>query len=113
MFKRGDIHLAKLYPSKGDEVGKTRPVLIIQTDMLNSIEHTTIITLPLTTQLIDDSYPLRFRLPKREKLQQTSEVLCDQIRAITTDRLKSQKLASITKEEMLHVEEQIQIVLGI
>ena len=76
MYKRGDIHLAKLYPNKGHEVGKTRPVLILQTDMLNDINHTTTIILPLTTVLVENSQPLRYRINSRDNLQKTSEILC-------------------------------------
>ncbi len=111
MFSRGDIHLAKLYPSKGHEPGKTRPVLILQTDMLNHIDHTTVIIVPLTTQLIDDAYPLRLRVTRREALQETSELLCDQIRAIDVKRLLPTKIASLSTKELIAVEQQVQAIL--
>ncbi|CAA6805149.1 MAG: mRNA interferase [uncultured Sulfurovum sp.] len=112
MFDRGSIYLAKLYPSKGSEVGKTIPVLVMQTNMLNHIGHTTVIIVPLTTQCIDNAYPLRFPIHKREQLKQTSDLLCDQLRAIDINRLTPTKIASLTNEEILSVELQIQIVLG-
>ena len=52
-MKRGEIYLAYLNPNKGKEVGKLRPILILQTDILNEIKHPTVIILPLTTQLKD------------------------------------------------------------
>ncbi len=113
MYKRGSIYIAKLYPSKGDEVGKKRPVLVLQTDMLNEVEHSTLIILPLTTQLVDESYPLRFRISKREALTQDSEVLCDQIRTIASQRLETQKIATLTQKEMLHIQQQVAILLEI
>ena len=112
MYKRGNIHLAKLYPNKGHEVGKTRPVLILQTDMLNEINHTTVIVLPLSSVLVDNSYPLRYRLNKRDDLLETSEILCDQVRAIDTNRLDTQIIASLTTQEIVLIEEQVQILLG-
>ncbi len=112
MLKRGDIHLAQLYPSKGHEVGKTRPVLILQTDMLNDVGHTTVIVAPLSTQLVENSYPLRYRLQARQNLKATSEVLCDQLRAIDINRLLKENIASLTQEELLAIEERIQILLG-
>jgi len=112
MFRRGDIHLAKLYPSKGHEVGKTRPVLVLQTDMLNDVDHTTTIIVPLSTQLIEGTYPLRFRIKKRDKLKETSEILCDQIRTIDVNRLQKEKIASLTQEELISIEERVQILLG-
>lgn len=111
MFDRGSIYLAKLYPSKGSEPGKTRPVLILQTNMLNHIGHTTTIIVPLTKKMIDGAYPLRYRIKKRENLLQTSELLCDQIRAIDVKRLIPEKLATLSMQEMAEVEHQIQAIL--
>ncbi|MDB2561969.1 type II toxin-antitoxin system PemK/MazF family toxin [Sulfurimonas sp.] len=111
MFKRGNIHLAKLYPNKGHEVGKTRPVVILQTDILNDVGHTTIIVIPLSTQLVDNSYPLRHRINARENLHETSEVLCDQVRAIDFKRLDLEIVASLTQEELILIEENIKIIL--
>jgi mRNA interferase MazF len=111
MFDRGSIYLAKLYPSKGAEPGKTRPVLILQSNMLNHIEHPTTIVVPLTTQLIDNTFPLRFRLSKRHDLQQNSDLLCDQVRAIDIRRLLPEKIASLTTQEMLAVEQQVELIL--
>ena len=111
MFERGSIYLAKLYPSKGHEPGKTRPILILQTNVLNQISHSTVIIVPLTTQLIPDAYPLRYPVGKRDKLLRNSELLCDQIRAIDINRILPEKLASLSEQEMLEIEYQIQIIL--
>jgi mRNA interferase MazF len=111
MFDRGSIYLAKLYPSKGHEPGKTRPVLVLQTNMLNHIGHTTVIVLPLTTQLIDNAYPLRYRIDKRQKMEKISDLLCDQIRALDINRLLPEKLASLSEKEMLEIEQQVQLIL--
>jgi len=111
MFSRGSIYLAKLYPSKGHEPGKTRPVLILQTDMLNDIGHTTIIIAPLTTQLITGTYPLRYSIEKQNKLQENSQLLCDQMRAIDINRLLPEKLATLSKIQMYEIEQQIEIIL--
>ena len=113
MFKRGEIYLANLNPKKGNEVGKLRPVLIYQTDMLNDILHPTTSILPLSTQLIDDSYPLRFRVQKRDRLEATSEILCDQIRTVDNARIINEKLTVLSQEEMIGVDEQVKIVLEI
>ncbi len=111
MFDRGGIYLAKLYPNKGHEVGKTRPVLVLQTDMLNHVGHTTVIVVPLTTQFVDNAYPLRYAISKRNTLNEDSELLCDQIRAIDINRLLPEKLASLSDKELLEVEQQIEMIL--
>ena len=111
MFERGSIYAARLYPAKGDEVGKTRPVLILQSDMLNQIGHTTVIIVPLSTQCIDGAYPLRYRIEKREDLKATSALLCDQIRSIDINRLHPKKIASLSNREMVEIEQQIEAIL--
>jgi mRNA interferase MazF len=110
---RGEIYLAYLYPKKGNEVGKLRPVLIYQSDFLNEVNHPTTTILPLSTTTIDDAYPLRFCVSKRDKLQSDSDILIDQIRTIDNSRIKSDVIAKLTLTELLEVDEQIQIVLGI
>ncbi len=111
MFKKGEIYLARLNPRKGNEVGKIRPILIFQTNMLNDIEHPTTIIIPLSTHLIDEAYPLRYRVSKREDLKQDSDLLCDQIRAIDNQRIISNRLSKLSFKELLEVDEQIKIIL--
>lgn len=113
MFKRGEVYLANLNPKKGNEVGKLRAILIYQTDMLNEIAHPTTTVLPLSTYLIDESYPLRFRVTKRDKLDSSSEILCDQIRTIDNQRIINEKLTVLSDDEMEQVDKQVKIVLGV
>jgi len=112
MFERGSIYLAKLYPSKGAEPDKTRQVLVLQDNALNEIGHEIVIVLPLTTNLIDDAFPLRMRISKRDLLEQESDILCDQIRAIDTKRIIPNKLTSINNNELLEIEQMVQLILG-
>jgi len=112
MLERGSVYLAKLYPSKGDEVGKRRHVLVLQNDVLTKDGHTTVIILPLTTQLIDNTYPLRFRVDVRDDLERESDILCDQIRAIDINRLESRKIASLDSSELQTIEEQVKAILA-
>ncbi len=113
MFKKGEIYLARLNPKKGNEVGKIRPILIYQTNFLNDCEHPTTIVLPISTHLIDNSYPLRYRLNKRDNLEKNSDILCDQIRAIDNQRIISNPLTKLSLKEVLEIDKQISIVLDI
>ena len=113
MFRKGEIYLARLNPKKGNEVGKIRPILIYQTNLLNDCEHPTTIILPISTVLIDDTYPLRYRIDKRDKLEKTSDILCDQIRALDNSRIIPNLLTNLNYREMLEIDKQIKIVLDI
>lgn len=82
IINHGEVWLANLDPTKGTEPGKTRPVLILQNQTLLEINHPSTLIIPLTTQLIDNAEPLRFRLLAQDKLEKDSDLLIDQLRAI-------------------------------
>ncbi len=113
MFKKGDIYLARLNPRKGNEVGKLRPVLIYQTDLLNQVKHPTTSILPLSSHLIGEAYPLRYRVNKRDDLQESSDILCDQIRTIDNKRISPNLLTTLSLREILEIDKQIKIILDI
>jgi mRNA interferase MazF len=54
--KRGEVWLADLNPTRGSEQGGTRPVIIFQNDIVSRFS-TTVITIPLTTNLRRASLP--------------------------------------------------------
>jgi mRNA interferase MazF len=112
-FKRGAIYLANFNPSKGTEAGKIRPCLVMQSDLLNESNHPSTTVLPLTSQLIDDAAPLRYRIKLRDNLKVDSDIMLDQTRTIDNDRMMSDELTTLTSREMLEVEMSWQIVLGL
>ena len=87
-LSRGNIVGINLNPKKGDEVGKTRPCIIISDNESNQILDT-IIVVPLSTQLIDDMLPFRLRLTKRDNLDKDSDILLNHIRTISNKRVTS------------------------
>jgi len=96
-FKRGDIVTVNLNPKKGHEVGKIRPALIISGDDENLMLDT-IIILPLSTSLVNDMLPYRFRLEKRDNLNKDSDVLLNQVRTLSKQRI-GEKIAEVTAKE--------------
>ena len=85
-IKKFYTYLADLNPRFGAEPGKVRPVVVIQTDLLNGVHPSTIIC-PITTKVIRKSSVLRVHLSKKETgLKQDSDILVDQIRAIDNRR---------------------------
>ncbi len=102
---RGEVWLANLNPVKrNNEIGKTRPVVVLQNDELNEGGYPTTIVMPLTSDLIDDAEPLRMRIRPREKLELDSDVLIAHIRSIDNSRFV-QKLATLSHEEMRKLKE--------
>ena len=84
--RRGALYLADLSPRRGSEPGKVRPVLVIQTDLLNEAGHPSTWVLPCTTRLSGESL-LRVSLPRGiAGNRQECEVMIDQSRAIDNGR---------------------------
>jgi mRNA interferase MazF len=79
-MKRGEVWTANLNPNKGAEVGKIRPVVILQDDRLIATGLPTILALPLTTQFRPAQAPMRVRIEARDRLQQTCYVMVEQPR---------------------------------
>jgi mRNA interferase MazF len=113
MRRRGEIWLANLNPRRGTEPGKTRPVLIVQSQPLLDADHPSTVIMPLTTNLIEDAAPLRIRVPAAEKLRHDSDLLVDQVRAIDNARIVRGPLARVAPALMEKIEEAIVAVLDI
>jgi len=79
--QRDEVWLVALDPSKGSEIKKTRPCLVISPDEMNAALQTLLVA-PMTTALRD--YPTRVNLTFQNK---TGQVALDQLRAIDRERL--------------------------
>ncbi len=79
--KRGDIYLVGLDPTRGIEMKKTRPCVIVSPDELNAHLQTTIVA-PLTTA--GKPYPFRVQCQFEGK---KGHIVIDQIRTIDRERL--------------------------
>ncbi len=111
--KRGSVYLANINPAKGTEPGKIRPCLVMQSDLLNEAGHPSTTVLPLTTQLLDDAAPLRYRLNAREQLRADSDIMMDQVRTIDNRRFTDELLAVLTDQELAEVETYWRIVMAL
>ena len=112
-IKQFEIWIADLNPQIGTESGKTRPVLIVQTNLLNKIPHPSTIVCPVTTNIKKDSEILRVHLKKgMVKLHQDCDIMIDQIRAIDNKRL-IKKVGNLPKNLVELVKENIQIIIDL
>jgi len=78
---RGEVYLVQLDPTRGSEIRKTRPCLVISPNELNHHLRTVIIA-PMTAA--GHVYPWRVRCRFQG---QTGRVAIDQLRTVDTDRL--------------------------
>lgn len=89
-YTQYSLWLADLNPRFGTEVGKIRPVVVVQTDLLNEIGHPSTLVCPLTTNSIADAYPLRIPVfLQNTELQKPSYILVDQMSSIDNRRFST------------------------
>jgi mRNA interferase MazF len=112
MQRRGEIWLADLNPPEGTEPGKTRPVLIFQSQALTDAGHPSTYVIPLTTNLMNDAEPLRIRIAAVGTLPKESDLLLDQMRAIDNRRLVKGPLLRLPAASMKQVGAALLEVLG-
>ncbi len=112
-IKQFEVWIADLNSQIGTEPGKTRPVLVIQTNLLNNIPHPSTIICPITSNVAKDAEILRIHLKKgTANLHQACDIMIDQIRAIDNKRL-TKKIGTLPEELTDLVKENVQIVLDL
>ncbi len=79
--RRGDVYLVQLNPTRGSEIRKTRPCLVVSPDELNAHLKTFVVA-PLTTGA--HRYP--FRVPCRFA-GKDGHIIVDQVRVVDQERL--------------------------
>jgi mRNA interferase MazF len=90
--RRGDVHLVGLDPTRGREIKKTRPCVVVSPDELNAHLQTVIVA-PLTSE--GKPYPFRVSCRFQSK---SGFVVLDQIRTVDRERLV-RRLGALSEPE--------------
>lgn len=111
-IKQFEIWIADLNPRMGTEAGKIRPVVIVQTDLLNK-EHPSTVICPITTNVKPDSEILRVHLKKSKfGLKEDCDIMIDQVRTIDNKRLVK-KIGTLDSDIADKIRENLKIVLDL
>lgn len=107
-----ELWIANLDPSLGSEPGKTRPVVILQSDILNRSGHSSTIACSISSQPKDGVSLIRLSVEPTisNGLVKVSYILCDQIRAMDVSRLK-ERIGILDKETIKRLTESIKAIL--
>src|ERR1035437_9443524 len=98
-MKRGEIWVASLEPKKGSEVGKQRPVLILQTNLLNDVGHPTVLIAPISAKEQKENI-LRYKVEDDVFHHGFGFVLIDQIRAIDVELRLKKKVSQLSSTQI-------------
>ncbi|SHE80751.1 mRNA interferase MazF [Modicisalibacter ilicicola DSM 19980] len=112
-MQRGEIWVANLNPNKGKEIGKARPVVILQADELLESALSTLVVVPLTTQYRPTFKTLRIEIAPRDRLLKTCYAMAEHPRTLDRRRLSDGPLALLTDSEMSALEKSLKAVMGL
>ena len=112
-MRRGEVWVARLNSNQGREIGKTRPVVVIQADTLTAVGNNPVVVLPLTTRVYPAFKTWRIAIPARDRLLKDCQVVIDQPRSLDRSRFGDGPLTTLTMGETAAVERSLKAVLDL
>src|SRR5580704_4286440 len=100
ILTQGGVYLARLDPAKGAEVGKIRPVVMLNSQAILDVVPPTIFICPLSSKSQPEFASLHVKLSPRDNLKATSYALVEHCRSISTRRIIYPRLAQLTDAEL-------------
>ncbi len=104
-YVRGEVYSVDLNPTKGSEINKIRPCVVVGASQINKAR-STIVVIPLSSSPTP-RLPLVIPI---DSMGSNSVAVCDQIRAIDKSRIKD-KIGELTIQEMNLLEDSLRQVL--
>jgi len=106
--KRGDVYWVRLDPTDGKEISKTRPCLVISSDIANRSE--LIVVAPITgnVERIFPKIEVKITLDGKP-----GKIIPRQMRSIDRTKRLGNKIGAISSEEMKLIDNAIRLILGL
>lgn len=119
VVQRGEIHTARLDPTEGSELRKTRPVLIVSNDIDNRYSPVVMVA-PLTEHRAGRVYPSEVLVvPPEGGLAKPFRISCTEVRVLDKRRLLDKqgqilrRWGALSTGTLAQVDEALRIALGL
>jgi mRNA interferase MazF len=112
VLTQGGIYLARLDPAKAAEVGKIRPVIVLNAQPILEVMPPIIFVCPLSSQSHPAFASLHITLLPRDNLQVDSFAFVAHCRSISARRIINPRLAHIHSAELERIFHALQRLLG-
>jgi mRNA interferase MazF len=106
--RRGEIYSVRLDPTDGKEINKTRPCLIISSDIANRSEIVFVIPITSSVERIFSRIEVPILLNGRP-----GKIVPRQMRSIDRTKRLGKKIGEISREELLLVETALKTILNL
>jgi mRNA interferase MazF len=106
-MKRGEVWWVDLDPTRGSEIRKTRPAVVLSVDALNRARRT-VVVVPLSSSPTPRP-PIVVPAPSAGP---NSTAVCDQVRAVDKQRLTAQR-GRLSIADLKAVEGGVRAILGL
>src|SRR3990167_690620 len=113
ILTRGGVYLARLDPVKAAEVGKIRPVVLLNTKAIRDITPPVVFICPLSSQSAPAFSSLHVALVARDNLKVTSYALSEHCRTISLRRIIHPRLAQLTDAELQFILHRLKRLVGL
>ncbi len=111
-MKRGDIYFAELSPTRGSEIAKRRPVIIVSNDANNRVANT--VTVVPVTSNVSKVYPFEVFLPASDSgLPKDSKAQAQQVRTLSKERLTGTRAGKLIKPKLEMLDQALRLHLGL
>jgi mRNA interferase MazF len=112
---RGEIWPCYLGTTRGHEQAGLRPALVLSEDLFNSGPAGLVLVIPLTSKVAKSkNIPAHISVqPPEAGLKTPSAILCDQLRAISKDRLGKAAWGRVSGTTLAAVEREVRVLLGL
>ena len=113
ILTRGGVYLGKLNPAKHTEIGKIRPVIILNSQLILDSVPPIIFICPLSSQSQKEFSNLHYELSPRDKLRVKSYALIEHCRAISLNRIVYPRIGQLSKLELDNILNRLQRLVGL
>ena len=110
---RGGIYLAKLNPSKESEIGKVRPVIILNSQIILNVEPPIVFICPLSSKSHEAFADLHVKISAGDGLNNDSFALVEHCRSISISRLNYPRISQISAVEISTIIMRLQHLIGV
>jgi mRNA interferase MazF len=112
--KRGDIYFVNLNPARGREQAGTRPVLVLSTDVINSLPLVATTVVGTKGDNVRQDYPTNVRVPAAASgLPIETVFLCFQIRSLDPSRFVGPAAGTLSDPYLAQVEDAVRFCLDL